>query len=376
MVKTSVKLLSVLLLAVLFTACQHSDVIEDSTISESDTGAASDTVTQVEEQAKYVFDFDIDEIDLTTLDKSGIGPVAANGQLQVIGTQLSNEKGEPVWLRGMSSHGLQWYGHEINEESLDILAYNWKVDMVRISLYAREGGYNRDPEHFTEVAEQKIQMAIDRGLYVIIDWHQLDPGDPNEDIDNAITYLTHMAEKFGDTPNVIYEIANEPNKCEWSDVKEYAEKVIPIIREIDPDGVILVGTHGWGSLGLSDGENEYVILNNPVEADNIMYTFHFYAASHSFEYYGLSLKNFAENLPVFVSECGTQTYTGDGKNDFFSSDQYFDMFEEMKISWINWNFSSDKRSGAVLRRVRSYDKLKKAGYYIRNRILEPANSWD
>lgn len=313
---------------------------------------------------------------MSELDKSGAGPVAANGQLQVIDNQLSNEKGEAVWLRGMSSHGIQWYRNDISDESLDILAYNWKSDIVRLSLYAREGGYERDPEWFTEIMEEKIQMVIDRGLYVIIDWHQLHPGNPLEDIDNAIIYLTHMAKKFGHLPNVIYEICNEPNECEWTDVKEYAEIVIPIIREIDPDSVIIVGTHGWGSLGISDGDNEQTIIDNPVNASNIIYSFHFYAASHDFDIYGSALRRFAKILPIMVSEFGTQEYTGDGPNDFSSTDKYLDMFEELKISWINWNFSTDHRSGAVLNKAGDYINLKDSGVYIRDRILNPSNDWD
>jgi endoglucanase len=49
---------------------------------------------------------------------------------------------------------------------------------------------------------------------------------------------------------------------------------------------ILIGTPGWGSLGISDGRNETDVINNPVQATNIMYTFHFYAASHGEEYLG------------------------------------------------------------------------------------------
>ena len=36
-------------------------------------------------------------------------PVAINGQLQVVGTKLTNQNGYPIQLRGMSSHGIQWY---------------------------------------------------------------------------------------------------------------------------------------------------------------------------------------------------------------------------------------------------------------------------
>ena len=39
-----------------------------------------------------------------------------------------------------------------------------------------------------------------------------------------------MAAKYGDTPNVIFEICNEPNGTDWSDIKRFADLVIPRIR--------------------------------------------------------------------------------------------------------------------------------------------------
>jgi pyruvate/2-oxoglutarate dehydrogenase complex dihydrolipoamide acyltransferase (E2) component len=53
-----------------------------------------------------------------------------------------------------------------------------------------------------------------------------------------------------------------------------------VVRAADPDGMALVGTRGFSSLGLTDGADETEIIEDPVDAENIMYTFHFYAASH------------------------------------------------------------------------------------------------
>ena len=57
----------------------------------------------------------------------------------------------------------------------------------------------------------------------------------------------------------------------------------------------------------------------------------------------------ADYLPIFVTEWGTQTCTGDGANDVESSQQWIDLMAEKKISWTSWNFSDDWRSGAVLK---------------------------
>ena len=52
-------------------------------------------------------------------------------------------------------------------------------------------------------------------------------------------------------------------------------------------------------------------------------------------------------LAIFVTEFGTQTYSGGGANDFNASQTWLDMLEDNKISWSNWNFSDDPLSGAA-----------------------------
>ncbi len=46
-------------------------------------------------------------------------PVAINGQLKVAGTKLVNQNNYPIQLRGMSSHGIQWYSQCLTDASLD-----------------------------------------------------------------------------------------------------------------------------------------------------------------------------------------------------------------------------------------------------------------
>src|SRR5690348_2301151 len=61
-------------------------------------------------------------------------PVSRNGQLHVCGLKLCNQNNQPVQLRGMSTHGIQWYSSCIKTASLDALAYDWKADILRISM--------------------------------------------------------------------------------------------------------------------------------------------------------------------------------------------------------------------------------------------------
>ncbi|MGW5648685.1 glycoside hydrolase family 5 protein [Saccharopolyspora sp. NPDC003752] len=309
-----------------------------------------------------------------TTQEPELDPVVANGILSVCGKTLCNSSGAPVQLRGMSTHGLQWYSQCVNDASLDALADDWQADVLRISMYIQEGGYEDDPAKFTELVDKYVEAASQRGMYAIIDWHMLDPGDPNYNLDRAKTFFTEMAKRHKDKTNVLYEIANEPSGVEWSQIKSYAEELIPVIREQDPDSVVLVGTRAWSSLGVSEDSNEQEIVDNPVNADNIMYTFHFYAASHGQEYLD-TLSRAADELPMFVTEFGTQEATGDGGNDFDMAQKYIDLMASKNISWTNWNYSDDSRSGAVFKEGTCENgpypgtgQLKPAGEWVRERV--------
>ncbi|WP_079125329.1 glycoside hydrolase family 5 protein [Streptomyces lushanensis] len=301
-------------------------------------------------------------------------PVGVNGKVRVCGTKLCNASGTPVQLRGMSTHGTQWYAQCVTDGSLDALANDWNGDILRVSTYVQEGGYETDPARFTDLASRIVDQATARGLYVIVDWHQLTPGDPNANTSRARTFFTEMARRHKDKVNVLWEIANEPNGVSWPRIKSYAETIIPVVRAQDPDGVVLVGTRAWSSLGVSDGADETEVVNNPVNATNIMYTFHFYAASHKTEYLN-ALSRAADRIPMFVTEFGTQNFAGEGANDFAQSQRYIDLMAQKKISWTNWNYSDDNRSGAVFKtgtcargQWTGTSVLKEAGVWIRDRI--------
>jgi endoglucanase len=307
-------------------------------------------------------------------------PVSTHGALRVCGTHLCNRLGQPVQLRGMSTHGIQWYANCVNGPSLDVLARDWRADLLRVSMYVQEDGYASDPRRFTELVDDYIDLATARGLYVIVDWHILDPGDPWANVDRARTFFAEIARRHRGADNILYEIANEPSGVSWSRIRSYAEQVIPVIRAQDPNAVVLVGTPGWSSLGVSEGGDERQVVKDPVRAANVVYTFHFYAASHGHAYLD-TLARAADKLPMFVTEFGTQKYTGDGSDNFSRAQSYLDLMAAERIGWANWNWSDDKRSGAVFKKgtctAGAYadpSRLKPAGTWVRDRLRTPVSA--
>ncbi|SCL34915.1 endoglucanase [Micromonospora nigra] len=315
----------------------------------------------------------------TTPPPTGTTPVAINGQLRVCGVNLCNQYGKPIQLRGMSTHGIQWFGHCYNDASLDALATDWRADLFRVAMYVQEDGYETDPAGFTNRVNNLVEEATERGMYAMIDFHTLTPGDPMFNLERAKTFFRAVSARHADKNNVIYEIANEPNGVSWSTIKNYAEQVIPVIRANDPDAVVIVGTRAWSSLGVSEGANSTEIINNPVNASNIMYAFHFYAASHK-DNYRAEVERAAARLPLFVTEFGTVDYTGDGAADLASSTTWLDLLDRLKIGYANWTYSDKAEGSAAFRPGTCYGGtyagtgvLTQSGAFMRERIRTPDN---
>ncbi len=301
-------------------------------------------------------------------------PFEINGVLQVDGTFLINNSGDPIQLRGMSTHGLQWFETCINANSLDVLAYEWGADILRLAIYVQEEGYETDPEHFLGLVDRHVDELMDRGLYALVDWHILNPGNPMSNVELAREFFEHVSATHGDKGHVLYDICNEPSGVSWSEIRSYAMEIIPIIRANDPDGIVIVGTPEWSA-------RPDLVVGNELPFDNVMYSMHFYAAGHGTEHRQIVRDAVGDGIPIFVTEFGTQETSGDGGNDFYSSDLWLDLLEENKISWTNWNYSDDERTGAVYEWETCFwhtyddDHLKEAGVWIKDRISNPPDDF-
>lgn len=270
-------------------------------------------------------------------------PVELNGFLQVIGNQLCNQDGQPIQLKGVSSFGLQWESGNkfINYDCLKYLRDNWNINVFRLAMYTKEGGYIDDPS-VAETVKKGVDIAIELGIYVIIDWHILTDNDPNLHKVEAIDFFEKMAALYGKNPNIIYEICNEPNNVFWfKDIKPYAESLVNAIRKHDRKNIIIIGTS-------SHSRDVDIASDNPISGNNLMYACHFYAGSH-----GQSVRQQIEyarknGCAVFVTEWGTTNASGDGEIYPELTKIWIDYLNENKISWCNWSLSSKEEGSALL----------------------------
>lgn len=280
-------------------------------------------------------------------DPKGTTPVSQNGQLSVKNGQLVDKSGKGYQLRGMSTHGLTWFPEFVNESAFKTLRDDWNTNVVRLAMYVDEWGngqcYMGNKSGSLELLEKGVDICIKLDMYVIIDWHVLNPGDPSKYTNEAKSFFEKVSKRYAKYPNVIYEICNEPNGgASWSgNIKPYAEKIIPVIRKNAPNSVIIVGTPTWS-------QEIDKPLSDPLSYKNVMYAFHFYAATHA----GLrsNVENcVAQGLPVFVSEFGTCDASGGGANDFNETQKWLSYFDKQGISYCNWSICNKDETCSVLR---------------------------
>ena len=268
------------------------------------------------------------------------------GALHVEGARLLDGNGNPVQLRGLSTHGLAWFPDYVNEECFRQFREEWNVNVIRLALYTAEsGGYCTDGnrENLKTLVRNGVEYATNQDMYVIIDWHILSDNNPNTYLEEAKKFFDEMSGEYKDYDNVIYEICNEPNGgTSWSDIKSYAVPVIETIRANDDDGIILVGTPNW-----SQGVDQAAA--DPITGyDNIMYTLHFYAATHT-DWLRDNMKSaIADGLPVFVSEYGICDASGNGAIDEYQAEQWIKAMDEYGVSYVAWNISNKNETSAIL----------------------------
>lgn len=273
-------------------------------------------------------------------------PYSQHGRLSVNGTTLTDEHGAAFQLQGVSTHGIGWFPQYVNEDTFAELE-SWGANAVRLAMYTAEGGYceggDANKDKLKNLIDTGVQAATNLGMYVIIDWHVLNDHDPWTYADEAEKFFAEMSEKYKDYGNVIYEICNEPNSGpDWSSVKSYAEKIIPVIRQNAPDAIIIVGTPTWS-------QDVDKAAADPITGyDNIMYALHFYADTHRDYLRDRMKKAIDSGLPVIVSEFGICDASGNGGNNYDEGNKWIEAMNDYNVSYFIWNLSNKTETSALI----------------------------
>ena len=282
-------------------------------------------------------------------------PVATHGRLSVKGADLVDAKGRKFQLRGISTHGINWdVGYPyVNKAAFKTLRDDWGVNAVRLAMYTSEyNGYcaGGSKAALRNQIYKGVKYATDLGMYVIIDWHILNDGNPKTQVAEARRFFATMAKKYKKQKNIIYEICNEPNGgVDWNTIKTYADTIISTIRKNSPNAIILVGTPTWS-------QDVDAVAANPVASKkNVMYTLHFYAGTHKDNIRNKLTAARNAGTPVFISEFSICDASGNGGIDSTSANAWKKLINDNNVSYVGWSLCNKAETSALI--VSSCSKL-------------------
>ena len=274
----------------------------------------------------------------------------ANGN-KIIGSKTNN----PMQVKGMSFFWSNWSTHMYSSTNVDRMVDEFKCEMIRCPFGVDDNGNPYSPSDEAKYREV-IEEAIERDIYVIIDWHS---HGAHNNVNAAKDFLDSSC--FGKYDNVIFEVFNEPTNIAWTTVKYYAEQVIQDRKTYS--AILYSSEPRRGHMNID------IAADNPINDKNVAYVIHFYAGTHS-QYlrdkanYGLN-----KNITVFVSEWGSVNADGNGAINYNSTQEWLDWMDQNKLSWCNWAINDKDETSSIFY---SNGSLREAGVYLKSILNDSA----
>ena len=109
-----------------------------------------------------------------------------------------------------------------------------------------------------------------------------------------------------------------------------------------PEAIILVGTPNFCTS--LEGA-----IKSPLNYDNVMYTYHFYADLANCDLALGEIQRGLENgVPIFISEWGLDSYNAT-KEMWDDTEKFLRFLDEKKIGWINWSLCNKAEGYSVVK---------------------------
>ncbi len=290
------------------------------------------------------------------------GPTSGPPALTVVGNKLQDPSGKTVVLRGTSLIDLgsvYTYQSSVGDRIDQIDAAGVLGNVVRFPIYPKINYNGNSPycsplpypvgtgpgtsctpqapatadQYVSTVLKPAVDYASSKGLYVIIDYHQIDNATTGTSAADATTFWTKVAPQFASYPNVIYEAFNEPMdlNASWSQLKPIAQGWIDTIRAGAPDNIIVVPSTSYD-------QHPGDAASNPPNGTNLMYTAHVYPQNWNGTFMQ-QLSTAVAKAPVFITEWGYTVGSGN-RVDYTTSASWGTSFESVVdgdgASWTAW----------------------------------------
>ncbi len=274
-----------------------------------------------------------------------------NGELHIEGEKVLNQYNEQIQLNGL----YYGYGNSEYTEALLTALKNKGVNMIKIG-YSYSGGtepYNKEGN--MEAMYSFIDQLLAMNFYIdIIYWSG---NDLNQEgytkVNEATDYFTQIANKYPDNTQILYEICNEPFDNTWGEVKQYADSVIPEIRQISENAIISVPTN--------DNLFNETFLSDLLNYNNIMYVTHIYAEG-TIAVKSMTAAIANNSIPVFISEWSNNNGNETSYNNEVTDNLIY-IINKYKLANSAWYFygSSTRDSEFFMIKKEYWEEVLKTG---------------
>lgn len=286
--------------------------------------------------------------------------------LTVKGNHLENASGEKVVLKGVMVPECKALDDEKRfDEQFYKKVFKLGGNVIRVPIDPKE--YKSDDYYLWRYLDSVVAWAGDNDHYVILDLdftgNPIDgSGDDMPDIkENPLDYSAQfwkdVAEYFKDTPNVIYEIYNEPVGMSDSEWKRCADSLIGVIRKTGAKQLIIVGSPDYCyDLSWLD--------ELAVENTNTAYSIHMYPDKTFWDKY---LSKYAVSYPLIVTEWGYADDDVDTKNSKIKGTRsvfgnlFADFLDTYDVSWVAVGYDHKAEPSMF---TKNYKKTTKWGDFV------------
>ncbi len=257
--------------------------------------------------------------------------------------------GEAVLLRGINRSGMEYAPSAWEEGEFDLMLCEWGANILRIPFnqewaMSREG---YDAESYLRLLDRIIDMAAERGAYVLLTLQWLDAhtargidsrGAPNFvpplPDESSLELWRRLAARYRGKTSVLFDVLTEPHdplpgdqlEIELSRVtmqewQPWAEALIRAIRAEKPDSVVFVSGVNWG----------YDLRGFPLNSDTgVVYSTHVYR--NKGRGWDAAFGELSRVAPVFAAEWGGRD------KDLGWGRRLAEYFENLQIGWTAWGW--------------------------------------
>ena len=279
-----------------------------------------------------------------------------NGKLTKSGKKILNKDGNEIILQGIGTHSLYEYQSLYTNQSVKTLKY-YGINLIRISVYLSDTvakksngrllyGWLNHSEELKPIIENLIDIATENDMYVLLDWHSyhsIDGGDVTIYQTEQEEFFRYFSGKYANNDNILYEVHNEPYQNTATELLPSVMSCSSIIRSNNEDAIIICG-YGKSDNGKS-AVNDMNYIFNEVNNLNIFISPHLYTGDQS----TTEIKDCINaNIPIFVSEWGNSSLSGDNKLNYSVGYEMFELLYANNISNALWKWTFQDMSTAVL----------------------------